>query len=102
MIRRFWEARRYKDSLLTRLYLFAFHFNRGALAKAERVCKAGLKQLASVDAHPQMKSVWTELLASLQAGALDAQALHAVRSYMALHWRVPAEHSPLAPSRGAP
>lgn len=101
VVRRFWEARRYKDSLLTRLYLFAFHFNRGALAKAERVCKAGLKQLASVDAHPQMKSVWTELLASLQAGALDAQALHAVRSYMALHWRVPAEQSPLAPSRGA-
>jgi len=101
VVRGFWEARLYKDSLVDRLYLFAFHFNRGALAKAERVCKAGLKQLASVDAHPQMKSVWTELLASLQAGALDAQALQAVRSYMALHWRVPAEHSPLAPSGGA-
>lgn len=101
VVRGFWEARLYKDSLVDRLYLFAFHFNRGALAKAERVCKAGLKQLASVDAHPQMKSVWTELLASLQAGVLDAQALHAVRSYMTLHWRVPAEHSPLAPSRGA-
>jgi len=101
VVRGFWEARLYKDSLVDRLYLFAFHFNRGALAKAERVCKAGLKQLATVDAHPQMKSVWTELLASLQAGALDAQALHAVRSYMTLHWRVPAEHSPLAPSRAA-
>jgi tetratricopeptide (TPR) repeat protein len=97
----FWEARLYKDSLVDRLYLFAFHVNRGALVKAERVCKAGLKQLASIDAHPQMKSVWTELLTNLQAGALDAQALHAARSYMALHWRVPAEHSPLAPSRGA-
>lgn len=101
VIRGFWNLRLYKDSLLDRLYLFAFHFNRGALVKAERVCKAGLKQLASIDAHPQMKSVWTELLASLQAGALDAQALQAVRSYMVLHWRVPAEHSPLAPSRAA-
>jgi tetratricopeptide (TPR) repeat protein len=99
VIRGFWNLRLYKDSLLDRLYLFAFHVNRGALVKAERVCKAGLKQLASIDAHPQMKSVWTELLTSLQTGALDAQALHAVRSYMVLHWRVPAEHSPLAPSR---
>lgn len=101
VIRGFWNLRLYKDSLLDRLYLFAFHFNRGALVKAERVCKVGLKQLASIDAHPQMKSVWAELLTSLQTGALDAQALHAVRSYMVLHWRVPAEHSPLAPSRGA-
>ena len=61
----FWEARLYKDSLVDRLYLFTFHFNRGALGKAERVCKAGLKQLASIDAQPQMKSVWTELLAKL-------------------------------------
>jgi tetratricopeptide (TPR) repeat protein len=100
VIRGFWNLRLYKDSLLDRLYLFAFHFNRGALVKAERVCKAGLKQLASIDAHPQMKSVWAELLTSLRAGALDAQALQAVRTYMVLHWRVPAEHSPLAPSRG--
>lgn len=100
-IQGFWEARLYKDSLVDRLYLFAFHFNRGALVKAERVCKAGLKQLASIDAHPQMKSVWTDLLSRLQAGALDSQAVHAVRGYMALHWRVPAEHSPLTPSRGA-
>ncbi len=97
-IQGFWEARLYKDALMTRLYLFAFHFNRGALVKAERVCKAGLKQLASIDAHPQMKSVWTELLTSLRAGALDAQALQAVRSYMVLHWRMPAEQSPLASS----
>lgn len=102
VIRGFWELRLYKDSLLDRLYLFAFHFNRGALVKAERVCKAGLKQLASVDAHPQMRAVWSELLESLRAGALDAQALHAVRSYMVLHWRVPAERSPLAPSKGLP
>lgn len=97
VIRGFWEARLYKDSLMTRLDLFGFHLKRGAHAKAERVCKMGLKQLATVDTHPQMKHVWTELLASLQAGALDAQALQAVRSYMILHWRVPAENSPLAP-----
>lgn len=64
-IQGFWEARLYKDSLADRLYLFTFHLNRGALNKAERVCKAGLKQLASIDAHPQMKSVWTDLLARL-------------------------------------
>jgi tetratricopeptide (TPR) repeat protein len=101
-VRGFWEARLYKDSLMTRLYLFAFHFDRGALVKAERVCKAGLKQLGSIDAHPQMKRVWSELLTNLRAGALDVQALQAARSYMVLHWRVPAEHSPLAPSKGVP
>ncbi|HEX7180618.1 MAG TPA: hypothetical protein VF756_02160 [Thermoanaerobaculia bacterium] len=95
----FWDTEQYQILFMVRLHLFAFHLDRGALHKAAAVCRESIKIMdQTAPAHGQMRQVWQELLARVEQGRVDAEAVRAVREYMVRHWRVPAARSPLADS----
>jgi len=89
------ELSLYKDAFLDLLYVFGMHVREGELQKAEAICEHALTQPELAEfSHEQMRTVWMLLLENVQRLAVATDLLGEVRTYLAAHWRRPANDTP--------
>lgn len=83
-----------KEGFMWRLMLFNFYVMRDRLEEALALCSESARALEEAGAHEQMREVWRDLGAFVQARRVDENLIRILRLYMAHHWRVPAKRSP--------
>lgn len=92
--RLFWFREMYRESFIVRLKLFEFFVGRSRSREATEVVRKTLVLLDEAKVHAQMKELWQDLLAALEARTLDLGVLQVLRDYMVRHWLVPSETPP--------
>ncbi len=91
------EAELYKDAFLTMMTRFELLYRRGELDKAAHACEEALAAMreAEVPCQKQVEGLWRGLLALVEARSLSEHQLFSARCFLARHWNVPAQGSPL-------
>lgn len=97
------EMEVYRLTFLWSFALFESLFKRGALGKAARLCEEAIDLLQQIDiVHLQMRQVWRDLQAAVEARAFTEPHLAEMREYLMRHWASPAARAPLfGEQRGA-
>ncbi len=90
------ELEAYRLSFLFRFAFFESLFKRNALSKAAQLCQEGIDLLQQTGAvHAQMRQVWQDLLAAVEAKSFTEAHLAEMRDYLVRHWASPALRAPL-------